>query len=287
MKILAMAVACACMLAGAETLSFSGELKDGVLVDAPAGAEQTFTCWFKVMGRGRGDKPYDRIVQAPRWYVHPVTAEDEVNGLTFGYTGASGKIVGCGVLPTPLFNVWQHLAVTFGKDGFHVYLNGKDANAGVAFADDRPIALAAGRACLGNAAPGGKRPFKGQIASAAFLPRALSAAEVAALAKTDPDGKPVALPKSALPAPADIIPVVDISHDAARQTVVAAGAPDRYEGHPTTLLADDGKTMFCVWTTGHGGPCGQMARSDNGGRTWKRLDDTLPDVYRRDRKSVV
>ncbi len=78
----------------------------------------------------------------------------------------------------------------------------------------------------------------------------------------------------------DSVPVVDISQDAARQILVAEGAADRYEGHPTTLLADDGRTMFCVWTTGHGGPCGQMARSDNGGLTWTRLDGILPSVYR-------
>ena len=77
----------------------------------------------------------------------------------------------------------------------------------------------------------------------------------------------------------DALPVIDISGDAARQVVIAAGTKDRYEGHPTTLLADDGKTMFCVWTTGHGGPCGQMARSDDGGRTWTRIDETLPPVY--------
>ena len=77
------------------------------------------------------------------------------------------------------------------------------------------------------------------------------------------------------------IPLVDISADAARQVVIAEGTKDRYEGHPTTLLADDGKTMFCVWTTGHGGPCGQMARSDDGGKTWTRLDATLPEVYRK------
>ena len=79
----------------------------------------------------------------------------------------------------------------------------------------------------------------------------------------------------------DLLPVVDISGDAFRQTVIAEGTKDRYEGHPTTLLADDGRTMFCVWTTGHGGPCGQMARSDDGGRTWRRFDSILPPVYAR------
>ena len=38
-----------------------------------------------------------------------------------------------------------------------------------------------------------------------------------------------------------------------------------YQGHPTTLLMPDGKTIFCVWTYDHGGRCGPMARSDDGG----------------------
>lgn len=76
------------------------------------------------------------------------------------------------------------------------------------------------------------------------------------------------------------VPVADISNDTSRQIIIAEGAVDRYEGHPTTLLADDGQALFCVWTTGHGGPCGQMARSDDGGLTWKRLDSSLPASYR-------
>ena len=79
----------------------------------------------------------------------------------------------------------------------------------------------------------------------------------------------------------DSVPVVDLSGDTARQTVIAAGTPEIYQGHPTTLLADDGRTMFCVWTIGHGGPCGAMARSTDGGLTWTRLDDRLPAVYAR------
>lgn len=81
------------------------------------------------------------------------------------------------------------------------------------------------------------------------------------------------------------LPVVDISGETARQVVIAEGTKDRYEGHPTTLLAEDGKTMFCVWTTGHGGPCGPMARSDDGAKTWMRVDDLLPSVYTRTHKN--
>jgi hypothetical protein len=45
----------------------------------------------------------------------------------------------------------------------------------------------------------------------------------------------------------------------------------------------DNKTMFCVWTRGHGGSSGPMARSDDGGLTWTRMDDQLPKPYRNHR----
>jgi hypothetical protein len=44
------------------------------------------------------------------------------------------------------------------------------------------------------------------------------------------------------------------------------------------LLADN-KTMFCVWNIGHGGHVGPMARSDDGGLTWTRIDESLPPNY--------
>jgi hypothetical protein len=47
---------------------------------------------------------------------------------------------------------------------------------------------------------------------------------------------------------------VDISADAGRHVIVAQGTPEIYQGHPTTVLLPDGKTMFCVWTINHGGP---------------------------------
>jgi len=77
--------------------------------------------------------------------------------------------------------------------------------------------------------------------------------------------------------------VVDISGEKERHVIIAAGTETVYQGHPTTLLMPDGKTMFAVWCVGHGGPAGPMARSDDGGVTWTRLDDSLPDGYKQHR----
>lgn len=76
------------------------------------------------------------------------------------------------------------------------------------------------------------------------------------------------------------LPVVDISQQTQRHVIVAAGTEQVYQGHPTTLLMPDGKTMFCVWSQGHGGPAGPMARSDDAGLTWERLDDQLPPGFK-------
>jgi len=72
------------------------------------------------------------------------------------------------------------------------------------------------------------------------------------------------------------LPMLDISDDTTRQVVIAAGTAETYQGHPTTLLMPDGKTIFCVWCINHGGAAGPMARSADGGLTWTRLDETLP-----------
>ncbi|MFC1600962.1 sialidase family protein [Candidatus Sumerlaeota bacterium] len=77
-----------------------------------------------------------------------------------------------------------------------------------------------------------------------------------------------------------MLPVVDIAGETNRQVIVAAGTEKVYQGHPTTLLLPDNKTMICVWSRGHGGPAGQMARSDDAGLTWRRLDDELPPGFK-------
>ena len=74
------------------------------------------------------------------------------------------------------------------------------------------------------------------------------------------------------------LPILDISADTARHTVIAAGTEEVYQGHPTTVLTRTGK-LLCVWCVGHGGPCGPAAESLDGGRTWTRIDDRFPAVY--------
>ncbi|MGE9267870.1 MAG: sialidase family protein, partial [Verrucomicrobiales bacterium] len=87
----------------------------------------------------------------------------------------------------------------------------------------------------------------------------------------------------ALPGRADekSLPLVDLSQDEARQQVIAAGTESTYQGHPTTLLLPDEKTLFAVWSVNHGGPAGPMATSSDRGRTWTRLDDQLPANFSR------
>jgi hypothetical protein len=95
------------------------------------------------------------------------------------------------------------------------------------------------------------------VASLAFAP----------LRAADPADATSSVTKRVLAFP----PTIDLSDDRARQVIVAQGTEKVYQGHPTTVLLPDGKTMFCVWTLNHGGPCGPLKRSDDGGRTWSEL----------------
>ncbi|MEM9585908.1 MAG: sialidase family protein [Planctomycetota bacterium] len=76
------------------------------------------------------------------------------------------------------------------------------------------------------------------------------------------------------------LPLLDVSDRSDRHVIIAAGTEETYQGHPTTLLMPDGKTIFCVWCVNHGGSAGPMARSHDGGQTWQRLDDELPSTFK-------
>ncbi len=103
------------------------------------------------------------------------------------------------------------------------------------------------------------------------LPRILLAVVVLAVAGRAPAADPADTVAKVAPTKRAFPKTVDLSSDVARQVVIAQGTAETYQGHPTTLLLPDGKTMFCVWTINHGGPCGPLKRSDDGGRTWSDL----------------
>ena len=75
-------------------------------------------------------------------------------------------------------------------------------------------------------------------------------------------------------------PFLDLSADTARHVVIAEGTPDTYQGHATTALLADGRTLLAVWTIGHGGTCGPAALSKDAGHTWTRIDDRFPPEYK-------
>lgn len=67
------------------------------------------------------------------------------------------------------------------------------------------------------------------------------------------------------------IPTIDISKDSSRHVIISQGTKELRNGHCSTLLLPDGKTMFVTWTFGHGGPVGPLKKSTDSGLTWSKL----------------
>lgn len=66
------------------------------------------------------------------------------------------------------------------------------------------------------------------------------------------------------------MPLVDLSQDKDRHSVVAAGTTSVYQGHCDTVLLPDGKTMFTAWCLGHAQWIGPIAKSTDAGLTWSK-----------------
>ena len=65
-----------------------------------------------------------------------------------------------------------------------------------------------------------------------------------------------------------------------QKIIVARGGDYKdYQAHPTTAMLGDGKTLFCVWNIGHGGFASPVAKSEDGGLSWKRVDEVMPKCY--------
>lgn len=69
-----------------------------------------------------------------------------------------------------------------------------------------------------------------------------------------------------------ILPWVDLSGDKSKHTVIAQGTESLYNGHPTTVMLDDNKTIFCTWSYDHGGKLGFLSVSKDGGKTWGKMN---------------
>lgn len=72
------------------------------------------------------------------------------------------------------------------------------------------------------------------------------------------------------------LPAIDLSEDSARHVFVAEGTSDIGHFHPHTAILSDKKTIIAAWAIGHGGHAGSVARSEDGGLTWKRIDKIMP-----------
>ncbi len=68
------------------------------------------------------------------------------------------------------------------------------------------------------------------------------------------------------------MPWVDLSAQTERHVIIAEGTKDLYNGHPTTVMLDDNKTIYCTWSYDHGGKVGFIAKSSDAGLTWEMLD---------------
>lgn len=67
---------------------------------------------------------------------------------------------------------------------------------------------------------------------------------------------------------AEPFPALIDLNDRTDMQVVVDREKGQYLGHPTTVLLEDGKTMYCVYPKGHGRGAIVMKRSDDAGLTW-------------------
>lgn len=245
----------------------------------------TFSMWARPTGIGMAGKGvYPRIVQWDGGYFHLYAAGAEAYSLTYGFVRPNEGPFYRTCPAVVKSNEWVNVvcSVECGAGGVgkaRLFVNGaqipttwsRDAEGGL------PQVIRGGKSVIGNVRVGGDRPFEGDIADVRVYDHVLTKDELDEIWEKDPDGKPFR--KLEFPPYKDELPIVDISRDEARQAVVAEGTPVVYQGHPTTLLSDDGKTIFCVWTINHGGFAGPTARSDDGGRSWHRIDSVMPDSF--------
>jgi len=263
----------------------TGKPSDGRAVEVPAASAFTASVWAEISEPCGPQNACPRFFQLPYGYLHAYQSlsNPETVDLVLGFNVPKSERAKNGVSSWAVeaavpMRRWAHVALVAragGDEGLpELYVNGVRIGERMR-SKPMPATFPTGIATVGNTAPGGTRPFFGRLAGFSFVPRAMGVDEIAACATRGPDGRS---PKGVTRTMRDDLPIVDLAHDVARQTVVASGAKGPYQGHPTTVVASDG-SLFCVWTINHGGPCGPMARSTDGGCTWTRCDGIMPNVY--------
>ncbi len=205
----------------------------------------------------------------------------------------------------PGADVWNHVAVQvdYNRNRIQAWVNGEKIGeaAEVQFALDHYQRGLPGAFDVVGRSHNRQAPFVGRLDDLRFFRRPLTVAEIqgaeqqshgedARPATSDsrpqpPAGRwsPVASPsKNKLvelkmtnnPLKHINLPIVDLSKQTGRHVFVARGSEAEWNGHPSTVLLPDGKTIFCVWqarrdgTRKHGAPGGYMKRSDDEGETW-------------------
>ncbi len=269
----------------AQAMTVAGEFANGMCVEMPESTAFTASVWVNAETSGTNQCRYPRIFQFPGGYLHlsyPLGARDaESSDLILEFAVPKDRVPKgasrWSFFSAVPFRQWAHIALVARADSNivpEVYVNGVRVPSRARMRP-MPDVFPGGRLCVGNTAQGGNRPLTGRLADFRFEPSALDAATIAEMARIAPDGKP---PKPFSLRFSDELPIVDFSRDASSQTVIASGADGVYQGHPTTAVAPDG-TIYCVWTINHGGKCGPMAKSTDGGKTWTRCDGVMPAGY--------
>lgn len=260
-------------------VNFSGEREALATFKAPPLTAVSLAAWIKITGKGLGDKPYPRVVEWSGCFLH-VTWE-AAGGLVLTFSAGGGHWTSSG--SSFSIDEWAHVAVTYDGSAMEnvpaFYINGIRAPYALGKPPKGPVAMGGGKGFLGNTSAR-NRPLQGLMSDLRMYDVVLASREIAKLARRTPDGRK---PKERLATERDELPVIDISGETRRQVVIAAGTKEIYQGHPTTLLMPDNRTLFAVWCIEHGGACGPMARSDDAGLTWTRFDETLPPGFSKHR----
>jgi sialidase-1 len=208
---------------------------------------------YLYLGRALGPGDFSLAASLSIRNLAPSTAAVVINGDSYlGFEGAGGELFATGPIFGNRFRFLGPSASLLVPDRPFVLQISRRGNEVVCAIDGKTVASGT--------------LFSRKLAVIAFRPwrSTMSIVDVTATGRTaDLPDEP---PKRTQPV-TYTLPVVDISAETERQVIVES-TPGQYLGHPTTVLLADGRTIFCTYPLGHGGPSAVLKRSDDGGLTW-------------------